>query len=588
MSTVDTFPVAAQEKQTTPEGPDFASQVLRLEEMVLDGIDTPQGTESFQFRTGIEIEFALIDPEKFREALDTSEADSRTLHEERMGSRTQPLSDEARAKLDADSEKRIADSRKFHISTIKNPDYLDGSVADTSAVVDDFRAYAIDFISRLPAYTPEEESRRAKWLAEVPNFGIKEVINFLIYEEFSKPTLSDVTPPGDDALQSLDDYSEARGWLEFRFGTGTLQTGYYDNEGMSEVRMAPCLPSEAIRRKEMIDKRIAEIASQFGVLVQSTSNHEHVNLSVYKQDPDGTYTPIIGQDAERREATLDITSGIAEGFQDGVWLNQKDMKWGYKFNSKHGGESLRFGPSRKSVRVINGRLELRSTFAQADQALNWLVAGAISGIQHGHRQLTQEGYQTLVVNTIYRVHRADGFDKHTHLEIQRAFENSEMVDDDGEEKFELNVGYNLIGGEGITRALLGDLGEQENLHGCDIFNEVVMGCIRVSSNGAPVLSSNKLALAYKKLPERKQQFIDKFVSQQGGVKRLAEKINQNLQTVRLEAVEVVAGEITYKVDGAPAAVNRLRDSSVGQLAYGPVLEEITTWLESGIPEEPAK
>lgn len=583
MSTVDSFPVAAQEVQTLPQSPDFSSQVIHLEDMAMTGIDTPRGVESFQFRCGIEIEFGLIDPEKFRHALETNEQNSLEMHNDRMQGYEPPLSEEARAKIDSEFEQRQADSRKFQLSTIKNPECIEGTVADTTELVDEFKAYAVDFIKRLPASGPEEESKRAKWIDEAPNFGIQEVINFLIYEEFSRPTLSDVTSLSEDTVEALDRYTETQGWLEFRFGTGKLQTGYYDNEGMSEVRMAPCAPSEAIRRKQIIDRRIAEIASQFGALVQSTSNHEHINLSVHRKNPDGSYSSLIGQDPEDHEATLDIAAGIAASFQDGVWLNQKDMKWDYKFNSKHGGERLTFSPNRRSVRIVNGRLELRSTFHQADQALNWLVSGTIVGLQHGKEELAQDGYQTPEITNRYRVHRTQEFDKQTHLEVQRAFENSQVVADGDEEVFNLSSGYNMINGEGISKALTGS---EEAFYGCDIFNDIIMRCIRIGQDGTPEVKADILKRVYDELEERQRGFIDNYTDNHD-LDELTKKINGNLQTVGLEPTSVIAGEVKYAVDGSSRAIDRLSHSASGQLAYGPELDSVLGWLRNGLDNEDA-
>lgn len=581
MSTADAFPTAPQEKQKNPESPDFLSQIKRLEDMAMHGLDTPHGTEPFQFRAGIEIEFALLDPKKFRDALDSNEASSREHYNKTLAERSFPPSDEERERLHKNFEADMVQRRAFQHSVIKNPQDIEGSQADTGELLEEFRVYASDFIGRLPANSPDEEAKRAKWLGEIPDFTTREIINFLLYEEFSKPTLADNPSPGDDSLDALDSYTESQGWLEFRFGTGTLQSGYYDNAGMSEIRMSPCLPSEAIRRKEVIDKRLAEIASQFGVLVQSSSDHEHVNLSVHAQDANGVFRSVIGQDQDRREPTLDVTAGIAKGFQDGIWLNQKDMKWDYIF-SPHGKRELTFSPNRKTMRIVNGRMELRANFHQADQALNWLVAGAIDGLQNGHSKIVQEGYQTPEITTTHRVHRTTEFDKHTHLEIQRAFENSQFTTGESGEKFELDMGYNMLCGERIATALLGE--QPDDLYGSDAFNEAIIASVNLETDGTPVVSADTLKHTYETIIERKRQYIDKFKGSSNW-DQLADKVNSNLRMIKLEAVQVVAGKVPYDTDGVAAALERIQDSSLAKLAFGDNVGVFVSWLEHGIPEK---
>lgn len=576
MTTVDSFPVAAQEKQKSPESPDFYNQVARLESMALEGIDTPTGTESFQFRAGIEIEFALLNPENWRNAIAENEAQALARHQKNLEGFTNPDVKERSIK---DFEAQTARSRRFQYGAIRNPEVIEGSLADTTELLDEFKGYAADFIMRLPAKDEAQKQKRAKWLAEIPEFGVREVINFLIYEEFSKPTLSDNVPPNNGSIEDLDSYSDSQGWLEFRFGTGTLQSGYYDNEGMCEVRMAPCPPSEAIRRKQIISDRLAEVASQFGVLVQSTSNSEHVNLSAYQKDDEGNFVPVIGHDEQRRARTLDITAGIAKSFQDGLWLHPEDMQWDHYFDPKYGSTKLTFSPSRKDVRIMDGRLELRTRFHQADQAINWLVAGTMIGLQQGHTSIAQEGLQVPEVSTVYRVHRTEAFDKHTDLQIQRAFENSEVVkQQDGGEEFELNSGYNMIRGESIAEALVG---KQEDMYGCDIFNSLVFKCITVNADGTAFFNVERFSTIYKHLNDRNRIWIDKFA--QGDWEALSATINKRLSTVRLEPTEVIAGDVPYRADSQQSAIDRISHSESGRLAFGDSLGIVASWLAAAVP-----
>ncbi len=573
MTTADTFPVAApQEKQKIPESPDFIAQIERLEGMASDGIETPNGLESMQFRSGIEVEFSLVDPANYRKFLsDRAVSDAERL-ERQIAER--PEHEESVRKSHNES---VTSFTEYQSSLILNPQKIDGEKMDTTELLDEFRQYAADFVSRLPAADGSEEEKRRLWLDQIPSFGTREIINFLLYEEFSNPTLEDVKPPVGGTVDELDAYSEKQGWLEFRFGNGALQTGYYDNEGVCEIRQAPCSPSEALRRKAVMQTRLIELADQFGVLVRTSAEGEHINLSVYAQhNNEGDFYPLIGQDEARRPRTLDITAGVVEAYADGLWLNPKNMKYPHYFQQPHGGSHLRMGPSRKGIRIVDDLIELRAGFAQADQATNWLMAGAIAGLQEGHEAITAQGYETPLETTVFRVHRQPDFDKDNDLQIQRAFENSNRTDG----VFELDSGYNMIRGVEITQSLLGlDDGTQ----GSDILNDLVISSAQIDGDGFPYVSPEDLRNKFETFNERYKNSVEGAAGT--NFEEIAAKVNARFKRIKLEPVTVITGDAKYAVEGRDKAFDRLRKSRVVKLALGDEVEAEVSWLQNASPTE---
>ncbi len=569
MTNTETSQVAPQEQQTTPETPNFLGHIERLERMALDGIETPNGTESYQFRTGIEVEFALLDPEKFSKAISDHKANAQSRLDNTLRTIETP---EEREQISEIHKRQTAGFIDSNLRNINNPDLLESPSPNNTEVTDEFKQYISGFINSLPAANDHEEAKRQKWLAQIPEFGAREVINFMLYEEFSKPTLADNTTPS-GTLEVVDQFSETQGWLEFRFGSGDLQTGYYDNEDMCEIRTAPCPPSEAIKRKEIISERLNELASQFGLLFMSSSDHEHINISVYKSSSDSdAYVPIIGNDISRQDKTLDVTAGISKVFNDGLWLSEEDMHHDYVY-SKYGGRNLRFGPTRQSVRIMDDRLELRTGFRRADQAVNWLLTGSIEGLQSGHNAINNDSYKSPQPQSIYRVDRNEKFDKHRDLQIQRAFENLKEIDG----QFELDTGYNIIRADRITKALLGNT---DTLHGSDAFNEWIFSSIEVDEHGRPSINSTKLATNYKQIREKystqKLPFMEEFGPDKFEV--LTEQLNERFAVVTLNKTEVIAGEVEYKVDGLDELEQRLSSSRTTRLAFGDQAELFRSWI----------
>ena len=565
----ETFPVAApQEKQKLPEeAPNFIAQTERLEDMARQGIETPNGIEYLQFRAGIESEFAIVDPKVYRKYLaEREESDQKAL--------TRKLENNPSdyENIHSDHEKSVKNNRDYERNLVLNPENIDIDELDNTELIEEFKQYATAFVGRLSAKSPSEEAKKADWLNQIPSFGVREMINFLLYEEFSRPTLEDVKPPVGGTLEQLDAYSEAQGWLEFRFGNGTLQTGYYDNDGMCEMRLAPCSPSEQVRRKLIIQERLVELANEFGVLIRTGADHEHVNLSTYSKTSTGEFVPIVGLDEQRRPKTLAITAGISKAYAAGLLLHPSIMKQDVYFTPY--GDSMEFSSVRKTVRLMGDVVELRGKFGQADQAVNMLVAGAIDGLHEGYDRIKSEGIEVPEEATVQRVHRQPDFDKEKDLQIQRAFENATFKE--GEFDFNALNAYNFLRADEITQSLLGN-----STQGSAILNSFIISSVEVGREGTPHINPATLQQTFNELPESFQQEIQEITGTD--FREIAARVNPRLEKVRLEAVTTIAGKAKYGVNGRAAAMERLRNSPIAHLTLGDETDHTIKWLQDAMP-----
>jgi hypothetical protein len=528
-----------------------------LERTAAEGVVTYQGdVRAFEFRAGIEIEFSMSSPQDFRKEV-------------------------------IENEKQSENNREFGISAVLNRESIQGVYEEPTEVLAEFRDHVRGFVQRLEARDEVEEQTRQLWLSQVDQFGTSELINFLLYEEFSKPQLVVPQPPEDNKLRSIDEYAEENGWIEWRFGNGTLQTGYYDNQNVSEIRLSPCAPSEALERVKIIKERMKQLGEQFGVLIRTSHQSEHINLSIYERLEDGSDVAIIGNEEAKARDTIDVSSGILQAQQEGVWLHPNLLKrYDYMF-SKHSQIGFSVGPTRKTLRVLNGRLELRGGFYSTEQGVAWLIGGAVSGISQGAANIEKAGYAITHVDEIFKVSRTPDFKKEADLQIQRAFENSE-VDESG--AFELNLGYAIIRADEITNALV-DLDNIKGsaTQGSDVFCETIIAAARIGSEGSPIVSEDSLEAAFDAVGQKYPVTADKIkesllVFGFSDIPTLAAHINKRFKTVRLEPEKVVRGASNYMVEDRQEAIEKLRNSNSIRLTVGKNTPQYIEQLEQAASE----
>lgn len=506
-----------------------------IERIARDGLDTYKGKRHLEFRVGIEVEFGLHRPSKFRHDV-------------------------------VDNEEFSESFKKDNVGLVLNPDTIQAEDHEYIDLVGEFRDYAKGFLQRLEPSSEEEEGFRSLWIGQIDELGPAEIFNFLVYEEFSKPKLHIPETPEGDNLANIDAYSEENGWIEWRFGNGTLQSGYYDNDGTSEMRLTPCSPAEALRRTAIIKQRMAEIGTELGVIVTTGAQMEHVNLSVYEKQSDGTFKELIGNSESKAADTLDVTSGIMEANQDGIHIDaQMASRYDYIF-SEHVGSKLRVGPTRRTLRVLDGRVELRGGFRNTEQATAWLLAGAVDGLTHGAEALASEGYEIARYGEVMRVERIEGFDKEADLQVQRMLENSEL---DEEGRLSLNDGYATVRGEAIAQCLLGE--EAGENQAPNVLSSTVVTATRIDSNGLPSVTAASLTEAVYGLSERLRDKVLSYGFEDPDT--LADRLNDRLAKVRVVKDRAIIGTSEHRGLGREGTIQRMAASRVIALALGDNLDD---------------
>ncbi|MCA9346325.1 hypothetical protein KC960_02445 [Candidatus Saccharibacteria bacterium] len=508
--------------------------IAELEQAAQEGIDTYKGKRHLEFRVGIEIEFGLQRPSDFRSDV-------------------------------VDNEK-ISDSlRDYNVGLVLNPDTIHSDDHDYTDLVGEFRSYAKGFLQRLKPEDKAEADFQERWLEQVDQLGPAEIVNFLIYEEFSKPKLRIPEISEDASLEDIDAFSDENGWIEWRFGRGTLQSGYYDNAGVSEIRLTPCNPSEALRRTAIIKQRMGEIGAELGAIVTTGAQMEHVNLSVYERQQDGSYNELIGNSESRADDTVDITSGIMEAKQEGIYIDaEMASKYDYMF-AKGGSGNLNVGPTRKTLRVLDGRVELRGGFRNTEQAVAWVLAGTVDGLTNGAEALAIEGYEVSRYGEVIRVVRAEGFDKEADLQVQRMYENSE-VDENG--KFKINDGFAMIRGEAVTASLFGD--DAEQCKAPDVLAMTVVSATRLDESGLPTVTPESLESALNELSDGLREKVTEYGFDD--LSALADRFNERLAKVRVLKDKAVIGSTEHVGLGREETLRRMATSRVISLALGGNLE----------------
>ena len=301
-------------------------------------------------------------------------------------------------------------------------------------------------LQALKPRTTEEAQLQTSYLEQIENVTLSDIVNFRLYQEFATPALSETAPvKGASYRDVCNDNSDEAGWLEFRFGNKTLQSGYYDHEGVSEFRTRPCSPLEAALRTERIIERLTHIAAAHGFAVDAP--RFHLNLGGYVQDAEGEYMPTVGNTLDRQAVTMDIVSGIAAAIQDGAHLapytsslNNIQSYGAVKLASDYNplmGRDLEFGPTRLDLRVLEDRLEWRAGEMSANlrQGFLWLSAGALRGLATGEETLRESAYVTAGIRKWPQIVPTSLYDKVADISPHRILEES-IVASEGEVSFD--------------------------------------------------------------------------------------------------------------------------------------------------------
>lgn len=291
------------------------------------------------------------------------------------------------------------------------------------------RQEARSMVGGLVAGNEGESAKKQQWLKDVDGFTTEDLLNFALYREFSVPTLGETAPPKGASRREMLRYADATGWLEFRFGTGQLQEGYYDNPGICELRLSPCPPSELIEREEILVERMSSLALEYGALFTRGGNH--INLSAYtSQRKDGVMEdlPAIGFQPERRGATLGAVAGVSLALQEGAWITEDKARDRFLFHEAT--RNFQITPFRDTVRIQDDYMELRdrATFNSTAHGLLWMVSGVSYGLGRGVDAIAEAGKEIPSAERATIPVRTERFDKEKDLQLLRMLEQAVQAD----------------------------------------------------------------------------------------------------------------------------------------------------------------
>ena len=370
----------------------------------------------------------------------------------------------------------IAPLVKQHSLLLPNPYQQQLCAEAREARLAALRQEAKDYISQLEPADTAQAARQAKWLAEIDGYTISDIVNFQLYREFSVPTLGPTQVPKGASYAQMIEYGEQRGWLEFRFGKGSLQSGFYDdaNEsiGISETRFTPCEPTELLEREAIVTARLTELATELGAFVSAPNTH--INLSAYQYDAaTRSHQPVIGRDEAREGKTMDAVTGLGAAIEDGVWFTGETADAKDLFNESC--DFWQIDTNRNTVRIQDDYLELReqNMAGTTGRALTWMMAGVTYGLQHGRNKLAQEGYTRAGFATGIVIRRSPSYDKHVDLALQRALERSEIEDG----MLILSNHHALTNGRDLADAIVGKEAMDDKV--AALFAKLVIGALGV-------------------------------------------------------------------------------------------------------------
>jgi len=433
---------------------------------------------------------------------------------------------------------------------------------------------AVEFLTAFVPQTTEERARQIQWLNNLWDFDARHIVNFCLYEEFSRPMFGDPAPaPGlpynDMATRSSDE--DPTTWLEFRFGTLPYQEGYEDNPGVSEIRLTPCPPAEAARRRAIIMERAASIADEQGFLMCNIS--EHLNVGIYITDEQGVGRPVISRSLGAVNQTLDAVSGIGAAFQDGLWLGSRAVEQPVLFREGVI-DNLGIGPTRTKLRIVEDHVELRhdNLFRNFEHGLAWVMAGALEGLEQGGHNLAAAGYEVPDIRPLMRVERDETFQKRTDVHIQRALERS-VINEDG--WMILDPGYADRRFTQITAALL-QIPEVVPVPEADVLPEFVIASIEVAPDGQLACSAERMRLLYEARVEddsradlaRYAADFDTFAAQMTG----------RFRCIRVREVESIQGVATWRARSPEATGQALAHSRIGSIMLGGYQQAYAAWI----------
>ncbi|HSW74760.1 MAG TPA: hypothetical protein VLG16_02715 [Candidatus Saccharimonadales bacterium] len=356
-----------------------------------------------------------------------------------------------------------------------------------------------DILQLVPANAAEARKQQ-EWLANIDNFTVADFVNYELYKRFSTPTLGETAPPKGASYDTLaTQYGSPNNWLEFRFGNAGLQAGYYDNKGVTEIRLSPCAPSEMPYRERIVLNELVSIAAKHGCVPGYSGEHisRHINLSMYAEDEPQAdesgapeWLPVIGNAPDKFDATLDIMSGVSAAIEEGAWMNELSAEETLIFGENASGRWF-IGTERVSVRIKDGYAETREKHLHSSVAQGslWLMAAMSYGYEKGQANIGEAGHTPAKLILKNFVKRLDNFDKDTDLQLHRLIEN---IAYDATLKPVLHSAYQR------ANALAAELFGEDVLSSeqADFIAAGIAGGLELKPDGTPHLDADEFVDAY--------------------------------------------------------------------------------------------
>lgn len=323
----------------------------------------------------------------------------------------------------------------------------------------DVRQLAREEIDKLEPSSDAEESQKREWLAQIPELNSCELANFIIYSQLARPTFA--RPNLRSYFDATDDPQDT---LEFRFGNGLYQTGYYDNPGGFEMRTNAAPAPIALRRLRRTLNVAQKISDKHKVNFSKGSGH--INFSVLAEE-DGHVYPIHELNtAEGLEIARRGAAGILTALSDANIAMYPPLPTLKSYEA-----TLLATHDRNGVlRVSPDRFEYRE---DPKRFVELGMLAMMSGFAHGYNKMEISG-----ADIHYRHDLApdDGFDKIRDLHLLRALQYSQLDED---RYFHANRSHISLRDEQV---LLSIFGREILTHGDGNTYRNLIECIFVENN----------------------------------------------------------------------------------------------------------
>lgn len=294
--------------------------------------------------------------------------------------------------------------------------------ASERQLIQDAREDAKDMLATLVPTSDEEADRLALWKSQVPDFTISDAANFRVYERLSVPTLS--YKQSTVGMTRSQTEAVSPGEVEFRFGPGILQEGYYDEPDVSELRLNPRSYALYPARRKMLRRVVGNVAAQHRMVAYAGT--EHLSMSAYNGE-----RPYLGDPREDIEPYVAVAGGLRRVMHEGV-LYDPDRN---PAMPKH----LEISPWRDTtdVRMMPARFEFRGFCYQPEKpetlfginplrALKFMKAGMEYGLLHA----TDADKQPIQRITTLATRPDAGYNRSDDLSVQR-FVGAMRLHEDG-------------------------------------------------------------------------------------------------------------------------------------------------------------